>query len=39
VTDRAAEALFVAGTTIEPDVRRRILDMLSKEYSVRLGDR
>jgi hypothetical protein len=39
VTDRAAEALFVAGTTIEPDVRRRILDMLATEYSVRLGDR
>jgi tripartite-type tricarboxylate transporter receptor subunit TctC len=38
VTDRAAEALFVAGTTIEPEVRRRILTMLSNEYSVRLSD-
>lgn len=38
VTDRAAEALFIAGTTIEPSVRRRILEMLSREYSVRLSD-
>lgn len=38
VTDRAAEALYIAGTTIEPSVRRRILDMLSSEYSVRLSD-
>lgn len=38
VTDRAAQALFVAGTTIEPDVRRRILDMLARDYSVRLGE-
>ena len=38
VTDRAAEALFLEGTTIDPTVRRRILDMLSNEYAVRLSD-
>ena len=38
VTDRAAEALFVEGTTIDPDVRGRILDMLANEYAVRLSD-
>lgn len=38
VTDRAAEALFVEGTTIDPAARRRILDMLTNEYAVRLSD-
>lgn len=38
VTDRAAEALFIEGTTIDPAVRKRILDMLSNEYAVRLSD-
>lgn len=37
VTDQAAQSLFVAGTTINPDVRRRILSILSNEYSVRLS--
>jgi hypothetical protein len=38
VTDRAAEALFTAGTTIDPEVRAMVVDMLSSEYNVRLGD-
>jgi len=38
VTDRAAEALFIEGTTIDPAVRKHILDMLSNEYAVRLSD-
>src|SRR5690606_28624299 len=37
VTDRAAEALFVAGTTIDPEVRHHVLEMLENEYSVRLS--
>lgn len=38
VTDQAAEALFQAGTTIAPGVRRSVLEMLSNEYAVRLTD-
>lgn len=38
VTDRAAEALFAAGTTIDPEVRAMVVNMLSSEYNVRLGD-
>lgn len=38
VTDRAAEALFRAGTTIDPEVRELVVNMLSDEYNVRLGD-
>jgi hypothetical protein len=38
VTDRAAEALFIEGTTIDPTARQRILDMLTNEYAVRLSD-
>lgn len=38
VTDRAAEALFVEGTTIDPMARQRILEMLSNEFAVRLSD-
>ncbi len=37
VTDRAAEALFVAGTAIDPGVRHHVLKMLANEYSVHLG--
>ncbi|MET3923906.1 tripartite tricarboxylate transporter substrate-binding protein [Devosia sp. 2618] len=36
VTDRGAQTLFTAGTTIEPKVRHLVLDMLSREYAVRL---
>ncbi len=38
VTDRAAEALFEAGTTINPEVRAMVVEMLTNEYNVRLGD-
>lgn len=38
VTDRAADALFTAGTNIDPEVRSMIVDMLESEYNVRLGD-
>ena len=38
VTDAAAEALFRAGTTIDPEVRAMVVNMLSSEYNVRLGE-
>ncbi len=38
VTDGAAEALFRAGTTIDPEVRALVVNMLQDEYNVRLGD-
>jgi tripartite-type tricarboxylate transporter receptor subunit TctC len=38
VTDRAAEALFRAGTTISPEVRERVVNMLTEEYNVTLGE-
>lgn len=38
VTDAGAEALFRAGTTIDPEVRAMVVNMLSSEYNVRLGD-
>ncbi|MGY6549112.1 MAG: Bug family tripartite tricarboxylate transporter substrate binding protein [Roseinatronobacter sp.] len=38
VTDEAAEALFRAGTTIDPEVRAMVVEMLSSEFNVRLGD-
>jgi tripartite-type tricarboxylate transporter receptor subunit TctC len=38
VTDAAAEALFRAGTTIGPEVRAMVVEILESEYNVRLGD-
>lgn len=38
VTDEAAEALFRAGTTIDPAVRELVVNMLQTEYNVRLGE-
>ncbi|TQM94887.1 Bug family tripartite tricarboxylate transporter substrate binding protein [Roseinatronobacter monicus] len=38
VTDAGADALFRAGTTIDPEVRAMVVDMLTTEYNVRLGD-
>jgi len=38
VTDEAADALFRAGTTIDPEVRSMVVNMLTTEYNVRLGD-
>jgi tripartite-type tricarboxylate transporter receptor subunit TctC len=38
VTDRAAEALFQAGTTISPEVRERTVKMLEEDYNARLGE-
>ena len=38
VTDRAAEALFAAGTSIDPEVRSMVVSMLAEEYDVRLSE-
>ncbi len=38
VTDRAAEALYAAGTTIDPEVRAMVVNMLTDEYNVTLGE-
>jgi tripartite-type tricarboxylate transporter receptor subunit TctC len=38
VTDREAEALYQAGTTISNDVRDRVVQMLTTEYNVKLGE-
>lgn len=36
VTDRTADVLFQAGTTIDAGVREYVIDLLTDEYSVRL---
>ena len=38
VTDRAALALFKRGTTIAPEVRERVVEMLAQKYNVRIKD-
>ncbi|MFN4058780.1 MAG: Bug family tripartite tricarboxylate transporter substrate binding protein [Roseinatronobacter sp.] len=38
VTDRAADALYTAGTTIDPEVRAMVVNMLTTEYNVKLGE-
>jgi len=38
VTDKAAMALFKRGTSISPDVRKRVTDMLSEKYNVELKE-
>ena len=34
VTDKKAQVLFNRGTTIKPEVRKLVLDMLKNEYNV-----
>lgn len=38
VTGAAADALFERGTTIAPEVRRTVVQMLESEYGVKLGE-
>lgn len=38
VTGKAAKALFDKGTTISPELRKRVVSMLETEYNVRLGE-
>lgn len=38
VAGRAAKNLFDKGTTISPELRKQVVDMLAEEYGVRLGD-
>ena len=38
VTGKAADALFKKGTTISPELRKQVLDLLSAEYGVKLGE-
>lgn len=37
VTGPAAQALFEKGTTISPELRTRVVEMLEKEYGVKVG--
>lgn len=37
VTGKAAQALFEKGTTISPELRKQVVDMLSADYGVKLG--
>lgn len=38
VTGKAAQALFNKGTTISPELRKQVVDMLSADYGVKLGE-
>lgn len=38
VTGKAADSLFRKGTVISPELRKQVVDMLSAEYGVKLGD-
>ncbi|MEO1092177.1 MAG: tripartite tricarboxylate transporter substrate-binding protein [Pseudomonadota bacterium] len=38
VTGDAAMSLYEKGTTISPELRKQVVDMLSAEYGVKLGD-
>lgn len=38
VTGKAANALFAKGTTIDPGLRQKVVDMLAAEYGAKLGD-
>lgn len=38
VTGKAAAALFEKGTTISPELRKQVVDMLAADYGVNLGD-
>ena len=37
VTGKPADALFVKGTRISPELRKQVVDMLSADYGVKLG--
>jgi hypothetical protein len=38
VTGKAAQALFTKGTTISPETRAGVVDMLASEYDVKLTE-
>ncbi|ADZ68973.1 Bug family tripartite tricarboxylate transporter substrate binding protein [Polymorphum gilvum] len=38
VTGKAADALFEKGTVIAPELRKQVVDMLTSEYGVKLGE-
>ena len=38
VTGKAATALFEKGTTITPELRKQVVDMLAADYGVKLGE-
>lgn len=38
VTGKAADSLFKKGTVIAPELRKQVVDMLSADYGVKLGD-
>jgi hypothetical protein len=37
VTGEAAQTLFEKGTTISPELRSQVVEMLESEYNVKLG--
>jgi len=38
VTGKGADALFTKGTTISPELRKQVVDMLEADYGVKLGE-
>ncbi|MCL5778642.1 tripartite tricarboxylate transporter substrate-binding protein [Limibaculum sp. FT325] len=38
VTGKAAQALYTKGTVISPELRKQVVDMLTAEYNVKLGE-
>ena len=38
VTGKAADALFKKGTTISPELRKQVVDLLAADYGVKLGE-
>ena len=38
VTGKAADALFRKGTTISPELRKQVVDLLAADYGVKLGE-
>ncbi len=38
VVGKAADALFKKGTVISPELRKQVVDMLSADYGVKLGE-
>jgi hypothetical protein len=38
VTGKLAQALFEKGTTIAPELRKQVAEMLAADYGVKLGE-
>ena len=38
VVGKPADALFRKGTVISPELRKQVVDMLSADYGVKLGE-